>query len=86
MTNAKVLLLVLSHAHIVRFEMIIDARVGPGHVPGTAGDLADVLLDLLCVPVLLPVLLQVHPVLGVDVADVAHLGCEVPLTRDAGEA
>ena len=73
MAQTKILLFILRHAQVVRLEVIIDPGVGPGNVARAAGHLADVLLDLLSITILLPVLLQVHPVLGVDVRDVAHL-------------
>jgi hypothetical protein len=48
----------------------MGVKVGTGL---TAQLPASVLLDLLLGPVVLPVLFEVHAVLAVDVADVAHL-------------
>ena len=53
--------------------MVIDARICPSNISCASRNFANILFDLFSVAVLLPVLLQVHPMLGVDVADVAHL-------------
>ena len=66
--------------------MIVDTRIRPGHISCAARHLTDVLLDLLSIAILLSVFLEVHAVLGVDVADVADLGGEVAITRDTSEA
>ena len=65
--------------------MIIDSGIGPRHISCAAWDLAHVLFYFLHAAKLFPVLSQIHAVLGVDMADVAYLGCEMPAAGDAGE-
>ena len=65
--------------------MIIDSGISPRHISCTPWDLAHILFYFLNAAKLFPVLSQVHAMLGVDMADVAYLGCEMPAAGYAGE-
>ena len=84
-TNPKIICFICLHAQTVRLEMVVDAGVGPGNKPGASRNLALVLPDLLHTSILLSVFAKVHPMLRVDVGDVADLGSELSLAGDAGE-